>query len=395
MADNDTGDKTEQPTPKKIQDARKKGDVAKSRDLTSTLALVLWIILYALLLSYAGERLAYLMDLSFTSTGTDFTQSLQEVGIEAIKTLLIISAIFMIPVIIFTMFVDFLQVGPILTFDKVKPKLDNLNPTSGMKRMFGMDNLVEVIKHIVKTALLFIIAWLVIKQALPELMLLPTATPATTVVAMWDVAFRLFAWTIGIFVVIAIGDALYQRHSHTKKLRMSQRDIKQEHKQSEGDPMIKQKRREAHQEWSQQSATQAAGDANVIVVNPTHIAIALNHDREQTPVPIVAAIGENHIARAMRKAAEEAGVPILRNERLARELLKKCEEGDIVPKGLFDIIAEVVLWAESVRDEINPETANNRETSKTPAPPGEDLTSYPNKIHISHNGLKPGISTNE
>ncbi len=386
MADNNSGDKTEKPTPKKIRDARKKGDVAKSRDLTGTLALVLWMVLFGLLLTYSGERLFYLMDLSFTSTGADFTHLLSSIGGEAIKTLLILSAIFMIPVIIFSLLVEFLQVGPLLTFDKVKPKLDKLNIVSGTKRMFGMDNLVEVIKHIVKTALLFLIAWLVIKQALPELLLLPTATPEIVGSAIWSVVLQLFAWTIGIFVVIAIADALYQRHSHMKKLRMSHSDIKQEYKQSEGDPMIKQKRREAHQEWSQQSASQAAGDANVVVVNPTHIAIALNHDRQQTPIPIVSAKGQNHMAKAMRKAAEEAGVPILRNERLARELLKKCDEGDIVPKGLFDIIAEVILWAEDVRDEIHPDnvhqSSSRKKGSKKQPPPGEDLSRYPDNIHF-------------
>lgn len=379
MADNNSGDKTEKPTPKKIRDARKKGNVAKSKDLSSTIVFILWVILYIFLLRYTADRLAYLMDAVVTTPGADFITTAKSLGRYAMTTLLIISAIFMIPIAFFGTLVEFLQVGPVLTFEKIKPKLDNMNPVSGMKKMFSTDNLVEVFKHILKTSLLFVIAWVVIKSAMPDLLKLPTATPAHTGSMMWNVFFKLAAWIIGIFSLIAIADVMYQRYSWTKKLRMSQRDIKQEFKESEGDPMIKQKRKESHQEWSEQSAAEAAGSANVLVVNPTHIAIAINHDREDTPVPIVSAKGKDHIAKAMREAAEEAHVPILRNVPLARELLRKCDEGDIVPRDLFDIIAEVILWSEAVRNEGD----SSKDDNKQPAPPGEDLTRHHNYNRVT------------
>lgn len=381
MADNDSGDKTEKPTPKKLKDARKKGDVAKSKDVTNTVVLILWVALLGLGVSYAGERLMVLLDvaLSVPNKDGDFVHQLSAVGGVAIEALLIVSAMFLVPVAVFGTLIDFLQIGPILSFEKIKPKMENLSLTSGLKRMFGMDNLVEVLKHILKTALLFFIAWQVFKAFLPQLALLPTSDPATVGTALWELTFKLFAWTVGIFSLISILDAGYQKYSHTKKLRMSMRDIKQEYKDSEGDPMIKQKRREAHQEWSQQSATQAAKDSNVVIVNPTHVAIALDYDRDNCPAPTISAKGEDYVARAMREAAEEEGVPILRNVGLARELLANAQEGDVVPGGLFDIIAEVILWATEVQKEI--ELQKTQPTEPLPerkyTPPGEDLTSYP------------------
>lgn len=385
MADNDdSGDKTEKPTPKRLKDARKKGNVPKSKDVTNTVVLILWIALFGLGMGFAADRLAALFDVALAAPGRegDFVHHLLAVGGAALDVLLILSAAFLIPVALFGTLVEFLQVGPILSFEKIKPKMENLNPASGLKRMFSMDNLVELAKYIINTALLFLIAWLVFKSFSADIILLPQATPGVIGSSLWAVLFRMLLWTVGIFALIAVIDSGYQKFSYQKKLRMSQRDIKQEVKDSEGDPMIKQKRREAHQEWSQQSAMQSARDANVLVVNPTHVAIALNYDRELSPVPMVSAKGEDHVARVMREAAEEEGVPILRNVELARELLANADEGDLIPRDLFDIIAEVILWAQEVHEAMEQQKQHSREAVPEGryTPPGEDLTHYPDSL---------------
>jgi flagellar biosynthesis protein FlhB len=153
---------------------------------------------------------------------------------------------------------------------------------------------------------------------------------------------------------------------------MSLRDIKQESKEAEGDPHVKQQRKQSQQEWSQRNAQQAARQANVLVVNPTHVAIAIDYDRDTCPVPTISAKGEDHVARAMREAAEEAGVPIVRNVPLARDLLARGEVGELVPADLFDIVAEVILWAREVRQVLNGEADPVQRASA----PGEDLTRY-------------------
>jgi type III secretion protein U len=185
---------------------------------------------------------------------------------------------------------------------------------------------------------------------------------------------------VGLFALVSVLDAGYQRYSFMRKMRMSRRDIRQEMKETDGDPYIRQRRRQAHQEWSQRNQVQAARQANVLVVNPTHIAIAIDYDRDACPVPTIGAKGEDHVARAMREAAEEACVPIVRNVALAHELLAAGEVGEMVPEQLFDLLAEVILWAREVRSDVAARR-EGRTASEDPRrrreAPGEDLTRYP------------------
>ncbi|NML18505.1 type III secretion system export apparatus subunit SctU [Azohydromonas caseinilytica] len=387
----DSGDKTEKPTPKRLQDARKKGDVPKSKELGSTLLLGVWLGLGGLAVGEATQRLGALFEAFFTTIGrgwavTGFAGAVRALGMQALEAGLMLTALLLAPVAAAGLLIEFLQTGPILTFEKVKPKLENMDPVGGVKRMFSLDNLVEVLKAIIKAALLLSIGWLVLRAALPQLVGLarsPQQSPQVIGALTWDLTSRLVLWTLGVFALVAMLDFVYQRHAFEKKMRMSLRDIKQEYKESEGDPIIKQQRKQAHQEWSQRNQAQAARNANVLVVNPTHVAIAIDYDRESSPVPTIAAKGEDHVARAMREAAEEAGVPIVRNVPLARDLLKRGEPGEIVPGDLFEIIAEVILWAREVRERVEAQRreAEGEAQSPLPAPriaaPGEDLTHYP------------------
>jgi len=290
----------------------------------------------------------------------------------------------LVPVAAVGLLTEFLQAGPVLTFEKMTPKLDSMNPVEGIKKMFSMDNLIELAKSVAKAALLFTVGWLVIKSSLPQMVAL-ARTPDLPMQAigavLWGLTIKLMASSVALFALFALLDAVYQRYSFEKKMRMSMRDIKQEVKESEGDPYVKAQRRQLAQQLSQQNATNAARNANVLVVYPTHIAIAIDYDRETCPVPTIAAKGEDHVARAMRKAAEEAGVPIVRNIPLARDMLARAEIGEIVPNDLFDIIAEVILWAREAREQVQaqrdaPFGQPLPLPAKRIAAPGEDLTQY-------------------
>jgi type III secretion protein U len=392
---NDGGDKTEQPTHKRLQDARKKGDVPKSREVTSTVGLLVWLVLGALLLNHGTERVSQLWQQFFEALGqgwdtAGFGGVAASLGGQALETSVWLVALLLLPVGAVGLLVEFLQAGPVLALEKVAPKLEHLNPAEGIKRMFSMDNLIELIKAIGKTALLFLIGWLVVRSLLPQALGLARSEQVPTQAMgelVWGATVRTLSWTVAVFALVAVLDAMWQRHSFTKKLRMSLRDIRQEMKESEGDPYIKQQRKQAHAEWSQRNSAAAARGANALVVNPTHVAIAIDYNRESCPVPTVSAKGEDHVARAMREAAEEAGVPIVRNVPLARDMLARAEVGEIVPPDLFDIIAEVVLWAREVREQLAWEeavahAASRNETPPGAAPPrraptpGEDLTRY-------------------
>jgi len=387
MADkNEGGDKTEQPTPKKLRDARKKGQVWKSREITSTVTLLVWLALGGLAAGYATAQLAGLMQASLQGVNQGFAEAARNLGWLSVKVVLALCALCLLPALAVGLLAEYLQAGPVLAFDRVKPRLEQMNPVEGVKRMFSMDNLVEVLKAVLKTALLFAIGWWVMKALLPQILLLARQAPDNAALssglqhAFWQVTLRTAAWTLGVFALLSVLDAAWQRHSFMKKMRMSRRDIQQEMKESEGDPYIKAQRRQTHQEWSQRNAAQAARNANVLIVNPTHVAIALDYDRDTCPVPTVAAKGEDEVAQAMREAAEEAGVPIVRNVELARELLAGTEVGEIVPQHLFEVVAEVILWAREVREELE---RQRRGEAPAEAPkrraraPGEDATRYP------------------
>lgn len=379
----DSGDKTEKPTPKKLQDARRKGDIAKSRDITSTAGMLVILVLAALALPLVGEQVAALVRASFELMHEPFAQAAPRLGRQAGATLLLVVGLVLVPVALVGALVEFIQAGPVMSAEKLKPKLEHMNPAKGLKRMFSMDNLVELLKSILKTVVVGTIAWLVLKAVLPDLPLLAGGRPENVGAALWHTTWSLLAWAGGAFVLVSAMDLAWQRFSYMKKMRMSLRDIRQEMKEAEGDPHLKGQRRQLQQEWAQQGAGNAAAGAHVLVVNPTHVAIAIAYDRETCPVPTVTAKGRDEDALAMRQAAQEAGVPVLRNVELARSLLADAETGEMVPAELFDLIAAVILWAQDVRHELaraRGESAAHAEARDKPRkrrePPGEDLTRY-------------------
>jgi len=398
----DSGDKTEKPTPKKLQDARKKGDVSKSKDVTSAASLLTILLLATVALPTVGGQLTALVQASIDLIHEPFATAMPLLGRQAAMTLVTIAGLVMLPVAVMGALVDFIQTGPVMTMEKLKPKAEHLNPARGLKRMFSMDNLVELLKSILKTALVGTIAWFALKSVLPQLPLLTDGKPHAVGSAFWHASWTLLAWAIGSFVLVAAIDLSWQRYSFMKKMRMSMRDIRQEMKDAEGDPHVKGQRKQLQQEWAQQSANNAAANAHVLVVNPTHVAIAIDYDRDRCPVPTVSAKGQDDDALAMREAAQAAGVPVLRNMELARQLLADTDTGDLVPAELFDIIATVILWAQDVRHELAqaagehsatappPDAKTGTQRPKRREPPGEDLTRYNHAPADGHSAAQAG-----
>lgn len=365
MADkNDGGDKTESPTPKRLADARRKGDVPKSRDVTSTVVLFVWLIVLMFGVGYAGREIMGLFEGGFVLIGGDvpFPIAARELGRHAFTALLGITAVALIPAALSGVLAEFLQSGGIFSTEKLKPGLDKMNPVAGIKKMFSMDNFVELLKTLAKAVLIVLVLFLVLRGSLPAILqevgprLVPPGqvdgAPAAAALLGFtgDLVRSALLWTFGVFLLVAVLDYAWARHSWIKKLKMSMRDIRQEHKDNEGDPLIKGNRRQMHREWAEQNAVGAARGASVLVVNPTHIAIALQYDAETCPVPIMAAKGEGPLAQAMREAAEEAGVPIIRHIPVARGLYENGAVDDVIPRDMFDAIAQIILWAQKVRD---------------------------------------------
>jgi len=371
MANKDQGaDKTEKPTPKKIKDARKEGNVAKSKELTSTVLFLGWLAGGWLMMGFMYRKMRALFETSLAAVTHPFELGAREVGHVAFDTLLWLTLPLLALALFLGVLVEFLQVGPIVTLKKVSPKLDKLNPVEGIKKMFSMDNLVELVKSVIKSAALIFIGGYVLWGMLPQLLMLPSSPPAAIGSAVWYALVRIGIWTIFVFFFVSALDAWYQKFSYTKQLRMSRRDIKQEVKENEGDPYIKSRRRQLHQEWSQQNMLSAVRGSNVVVTNPTHIAVALQYEHGVDDLPVVVAKGEDGIAALIRQAAEEAGVPILQNVQLARGLNEKVELDNYISSEFFDAVAEVLHWAEGVRRETGGMDGGAGVDAPLPPPPG-------------------------
>ncbi|PID63625.1 MAG: EscU/YscU/HrcU family type III secretion system export apparatus switch protein [Gammaproteobacteria bacterium] len=375
-----SGDKTEKPTPHSLKKARERGQVAKGRDIGLVLGMLFALLLLWLIAGQLVDRARYLTELSINLIGEDFITVLPEIGREAAHAFLLVSAIWLLPLAVFQVVIEYLQAGPIFTAERMKPRMENLNPAEGIKRIFSAESLFDLGKSIVQVCVLFGIAWLVFESIIGEVMLLPWGEPRSIVESVLYIGVRVLGWTLLAYFLLMFVDTAFQHYSFMRRMMMSRRDIRQEQKDLEGDPQIKQSRRQTALEWSQEGATQAARDANVLVVNPTHIAVAILYDKEETRVPLMTARGEDEQARIMREAAELAGTPILRNEPLARALLHAETQDDVVPRELFNIVAEVILWAKETRERVT-ETregfvADRQEDVVQREAPGEDLTCY-------------------
>jgi type III secretion protein U len=359
---NDGGDKTELPTPKKLQDARKKGDVAKSKDVSAALLTLAWLLLFTFSGGYVATEIAMFFKQSIdVATTVEFSESMPKLGGQAVWLLIKATAIIFIPIAVLATIAEYLQVGPVMTMEKMKPGLDKLNPVEGLKRMFGMDGLVEMIKSLIKVTIILVIMYIMIAAAYEQaakFVLLAETSPvsgggqqvgAAVANMTFDLTIQFFVMVTVVFLFIGVVDRLYSKHKFIKKMKMSMRDIRQEHKDNEGDPHIKAHRREMHQQWANQNAVGATGGAAALLVNPTHISIALDYDETDCPVPVIAARGQGPLAAAMREEAERAGVPIIRNVATARRLWARGEIGEIVPEDMFDAIAEIILWAKKAK----------------------------------------------
>lgn len=347
----DSGDRTEKPTAKRLRDARKDGDVHKSRELTSTTLVLTWLLMVMMGLPLIRARLSGLFDTVMQGVHQPLDQALHDIGWAACSVFLWLTVPLLLCAAAIGVVVEFLQVGPVFAPKKIKPDASRMNPAEGIKRLFSQENLMEVIKAIVKSGLLIgLFAW-VLFALIGQFVKLPYVSPEATGEALWIAVKRFAIGVIFVFFLVSALDVFYQRYAFTRKMKMSRREIKQELKENEGDPMIKSRRRQLHQEWSQQNTLAGVRKASVVVTNPTHLAIAIRYEQGEDDLPVVVAKGEDHEAALIRQAAEEAGVPIMRNVTLARGLYEKVEVDDYLPGDFFEAVAELLRWAESMRKE--------------------------------------------
>jgi type III secretion protein U len=348
-AQDDSGDKTEKPTPKRLREAHKRGDVARSRDLSSTVATLVWLLIFAGATAAYHDQLVELVDRSLRAMHEPFYEVVLSVGLDAFRVLLLLGAIPAVLAGLIGTLVEFLQVRGVFTFEKLKPDLNNLDPIQGIKRMFGVENIIEVAKSILKAIILIWVLVVLTRMYAQDLVQLIEADPRSAGQLWWKLSSFFVVWVLVFFAALSFGDVLIQHFQFMKKLKMSRRDILREYKEDEGDPYIKQRRKQLHQEWAEQNMLTGVRRSNVVVTNPTHLAVALRYEKGETVVPVVVAKGEDHLAKRIRETAEEEGIPIMRNVDLARALYAEVDMDDYIPPELFEAVAQVLLWARATR----------------------------------------------
>ncbi len=339
-------EKTEAPTQKKLRDARKRGEVAKSKDFPKAavfLVFVLWLTVaggglidrFAALLTQAGHHAS----MPFSDGLSDLLElALRELAQATLLPLALMAAVGLLA--------ELFNTGVVFAPERLAIKFDNLSPLKALKNWFSMRNLVELVKSLLKIGLIGGLCAFLAARNMNGLVWSPAGDAAAFTGAT---ALLLQAMLLGCtiaFVVFAAADVLLQKRIFLRGQRMSKDEVKREYKESEGDPHIKGHRKQLHRELMREPAKAATRKSTAVVVNPTHIAVALRYVPGETPLPLVMATGRGELALAIRKEAEAAGVPVMQDVPLARALERDCEPGDYIPLALMDDVAAVLAGIE-------------------------------------------------
>lgn len=353
MAQGDSSqEKTEQPTPKRLRDARKKGQVFHSKDLDAVLALVAIFAAIAFSHSFMSSRLKELMDAAFKvisrpDLGVD---DIYQLGELAFMTAIKVSAPVIATAFFTALLVGFAQVGPVFSMDPLMPQLKKLNMIENLKNMAKPKTLFELLKNIVKLVVIFLIAYSVVKGMLEPFLLTVTTSLEGAAKLGSMVIVRFMIRFLILFLIIAILDLMIQRRDYIKNLKMSKEEVKREYKEDEGDPLIKGHRRQLHQEMAMGDTRQKVKNADAVITNPTHLAIAIQYDKKEMMAPQIVAKGQRLFAEYIRQLAQEYDVPIIRNVPLAWSLIE-LEIDDEIPEKLYVTVAEILTFVYKLKEE--------------------------------------------
>lgn len=345
MAEEQSGqEKTEDATPRRLREARKKGQVAKSRDVNTIFILIAAFGLIAALRSSIGTHLQSSMQSAF-DVASKLNITNEEMFLhaqQAFYTYLRATLPFLGAITLAALVVGFLQIGPIFSGEPMKPKMERLNIIQNIRNMVKITMLVELIKNIAKVTLIFLLAYMVLKDNMREMVMTVMGTlPQSSAVASHIITVFLIKVFI-CFVVIAMVDFAVQRWQYKKQLRMTKEEVKREYKQDEGDPLIKSIRKQMHQEIINSDVRQSVKSSDFVVVNPTEIAVALKYDDKEMVAPQLMAKGQRLFAQMIREIAQEYNIPIIQNVPLAWALIE-LEIGDEIPENLYAAVAELLM----------------------------------------------------
>ena len=341
-------EKTEEPTDKKLEDAREKGQSHQSQDINAAANLVTATLCLALAAGMSVDHLGALVALAVqNSAAARDDADMNAIAFEMARHGLSIVLPFLVASVTIAVVTGFLQVGLVVSFEPVAFKFEKVDPVAGIKKLFSLRSLIDFGKMLVKACVLGTVVFAITRSLLPLLIGSAMQSPHGMAVLAWSALLKLCCAAALVFVVIGPVDHALQRWLFVRDQRMSKDEVKREHKDREGDPRMKQERRRLAREFATTPPQASMSRANMLVVNPTHYAVAVRYDARVTPLPIVVASGVDDEAAKLRQLALALGVPIVANPPVARALYK-VSLNQPVPKELLEVVAAILKWVDSV-----------------------------------------------
>ncbi|WP_188454374.1 flagellar biosynthesis protein FlhB [Virgibacillus oceani] len=348
------GEKTEKATPKKRQDSRKKGQVAKSQDINTAFLLFFTFMVLYIFGGFMEKGMTGLFQTSFTEyVQWDLTEdSVHKIFLESTIEMAKIIAPIMVIAIVAGLAANFAQIGFLVTSEPLKLDLKKIDPIQGAKKIFSMRAIVELLKSLLKIVFIGAITFFIIWFYKDDMMMLSFKTVENAIGFFGKITIIMGISATIALLFIAVFDYAYQRFDFEKSIKMSKQDVKDEHKNIEGDPLIKSKIKEKQRQMAMRRMMSEVPNADVVITNPTHFAIAINYDEERASAPYVVAKGVDHLAFRIKEIAKANDVITVENRPLARALYEKIEIGDIIPEEFYQAVAEILAYVYRLENKV-------------------------------------------
>lgn len=352
------GEKTEEPTAKKLSDARNEGQVAKGKDLTSAVMLLVLFMVLRFTVGNMGEGFIECFNKNYTQIGDLFTSTHGEYNMQYTIALIQSAALDMLKLLIpffgigfiIAIVIELAQVKWKPTSKPLQPKLSKFNPINGIKRMFSVRTLVSLIKQIVILVVIFIVVYNKLKSRMSDIYMLYDIPLISAIILLGDIIFDIGTVICVIYTIIGIADYVFEKRKFRKDMMMTKQEVKDEWKNTEGNPEVKNKIRQKMSEASRRRMMQAVPEADVVITNPTHFAVALKYEQNKGKAPVVVAKGEDYLAAKIKEAARENNIEIVENKPLARMLYYNVELDEEIPPELYQAVAEVLAFVYNIKN---------------------------------------------
>ena len=349
-ADGEGGEKTEPATDKKLRDARDEGKVAKSKELTAAFDLIVLFLVLKVFMSFVGEKLLGFFSYIYNRMPDFLNETQKDMSSVTVRNFmndiilqfLLTCLPFFIFGVVVTILVSIVQVGWKVTTKPMAPKLDKFNPINGFKRILSKDAIFELIKSVLKIGVILYMAYSSIKSHQNDIFILYELPLKRAVALVGDIIINTGLKISIVYLIVGIVDYIYNKHKFNEDMKMTKQEVKDEFKNTEGDPAIKGQQRKRMQEASQRRMMQDVPKADVVITNPTHFAVAIKYDADTNQAPVVTAKGQDYVAMKIKEIARDNNIRIVENKPLARMLFHNVELGAEIPPELYQSVAEIL-----------------------------------------------------